>query len=417
MSLEKLPDNWRSAKLGEVCALRSETVNPGECQSVPYVGLEHIDSGNTLLNRNGSSSEVSSSKASFFPGDILYGKLRPYLDKAILAEIEGICSTDILVIKSCDSISPDYLSNFIHTSQFLNYAISTSKGVNHPRTSWSSISKFLVPLPPIYEQRAISHVLRTVQQATETRLNEIALERERKAALMEHLFTHGTRDEATKQTEIGEMPESWEVVELGDACEFLQYGTSKYCNDDNTGIPVLRIPNVIDGNINLQDLKFIKLPSKEIENLSLESGDLLFVRTNGRKEYLGRCAVFDGEFDKCLFASYLIRARLNNNVLVPRFAKIYLMTNTGRSFLSGRASNSADGKFNINTQTIKKVRISRPSLEEQQEITRVMSACDASIAALEHEAHLLNELFRAMLEELMTERFSTASLIETEAIS
>ena len=75
----------------------------------------------------------------------------------------------------------------------------------------SVISQFLLPLPPLPEQRAISRVLRAVQQARETRLHEITLERERKAALMEHLFTHGTKGEPTKQTEMGEMPESWKV--------------------------------------------------------------------------------------------------------------------------------------------------------------------------------------------------------------
>jgi type I restriction enzyme, S subunit len=309
-------------------------------------------------------------------------------------------------------------------NQFLYYALKSSNGQKQIRFRYhgliggvtrGDIESIILPIPPIHEQRAISHVLRTIQHAREARLREVALERERKAALMEHLFTHGTRGEATKTTEIGEMPESWGIVELRDACEFLQYGTSKYCNDDNTGIPVLRIPNVIDGRINIQDLKFIKLPLKEIENLNLEPGDLLFVRTNGRKEYLGRCAVFNGEFGKCLFASYLIRVRLNDNILIPKYVNIYLMTNTGRSFLSGRASNSADGKFNINTQTIKRVRLPRPSLEEQQEISCMMSAYDSKIAALENEASLHQELFRAMLEELMSGRLQAGALVESAA--
>jgi len=153
----------------------------------------------------------------FRSGDILYGKLRPYLDKAVLVEFQGLCSTDILVLKTKGTIMPQFLVNIIHTGQFLNHAVSTTKGVNHPRTSYSSLSAFQFLLPPLPEQRAISRVLRVVQQAREARLREIALERERKAALMEHLFRHGTRGEATKETEIGEMPESWEVLRLGDA--------------------------------------------------------------------------------------------------------------------------------------------------------------------------------------------------------
>ena len=70
------------------------------------------------------------------------------------------------------------------------------------------------PLPPLPEQHAIAHVLRAVQAAREARQREVSLERERKAALMAHLFTHGTRGEPTKQTPIGEMPVSWEVKAL-----------------------------------------------------------------------------------------------------------------------------------------------------------------------------------------------------------
>jgi type I restriction enzyme S subunit len=182
-----------------------------------YEGLEHINPGNPKLKRNGNSSEVNSSKSRFYLGDILYGKFRPYLDKSVLVDFEGLCSTDILVLKSKESIAPQFLVNLIHTNQFLSYAISTSSGVNHPRTSWSSLSAFQFLLPPLPEQRAIARALRAVQGARGARLREVALERERKAALMEHLFTKGTRGEATKMTEIGEMPESWKILRLGDA--------------------------------------------------------------------------------------------------------------------------------------------------------------------------------------------------------
>ena len=89
--------------------------------------------------------------------------------------------------------------------------MANTHGVNHPRTSWQAVSSFSCLLPPLPEQRAIAHVLRAVQAAREARQREVSLERERKAALMAHLFTHGTRGEPTKQTPIGEMPGSWEV--------------------------------------------------------------------------------------------------------------------------------------------------------------------------------------------------------------
>ena len=78
-----------------------------------------------------------------------------------------------------------------------------------------TIQNIIISLPPLPEQRAIAHVLQTVQNSTQAKRKELELERERKAALMQDLFTHGTRGEPTKQTEIGEMPESWLVLKLG----------------------------------------------------------------------------------------------------------------------------------------------------------------------------------------------------------
>jgi len=95
-----IPVEWEVVRLDKLCRLGRESVDPQESPEMPYVGLQHIDSGEPQLRKWGSGSEVKSSKKHFFPGDVLYGKLRPYLDKAVLAEIEGICSTDILVLKA-----------------------------------------------------------------------------------------------------------------------------------------------------------------------------------------------------------------------------------------------------------------------------------------------------------------------------
>ena len=281
----------------------------------------------------------------------------------------------------------------------------------------SSIAQILIPLPPLPEQRAIARVLQTIQEAKVARQREVELERERKAALMDYLFSHGTKGEPRKQTEIGEIPESWEVMKLDELHEFIQYGTSRRCNADNSRVPVLRIPNIVNGQVDIADLKFIEPSEKEFQSLLLKIGDLLFVRTNGRKEYTGRCAVFQGEFQESLFASYLIRVKLKPDTVLPEFVQLYTMTPKGRSYLSGRASNAADGKFNINTQIIKSVLLPVPVSSEQREVVKTCRAFYTKIAALEQEAAGLDELFHAMLDELMTGKRSAVPLIDTEVSS
>ena len=175
-----IPAHWQVVRLGEVATLSTKAVDPANAGAKRYIGLEHIEPGNIRIQHWGKADDVRSLKTAFQQGDVLYGKLRPYLDKAVLAEWDGICSTDILVIKAQSSLLPEFLAYLVHTSQFIDYAISTTTGVNHPRTSWKALQKFPIPLPPLDEQREIARIL----QAVDTR---IAAEQARRQAL-EALF-------------------------------------------------------------------------------------------------------------------------------------------------------------------------------------------------------------------------------------
>lgn len=138
--------------------------------------------------------------------------------------------------------------------------------------SSSKILEIEIPLPPLPEQRAIARVLRTVQAAREARLREIALERERKAALMEHLFTHGTRGESTKMTEIGEMPESWEDMGLSELIiDGPQNGLYKPLELYGDGVSIIRIDDFNnDGSFVNLNFKKVQLSSEEAKNIKFK---------------------------------------------------------------------------------------------------------------------------------------------------
>jgi type I restriction enzyme S subunit len=404
-----LPDGWTLARLGDVCSLRMESVQPSANPNARYVGLEHIDSGNARLQRWGIASEVSSAKSKFYSADILFGKLRPYLDKAVLAEFEGICSTDVLVFKSSESIAPQFLSHLVHTREFSEHAIKTTRGVNHPRTSWSSLAEFSFACPPLPEQRAIAHALCTVQHARAARQRELTLERERKAALMEHLFTHGTRGEPRKQTEIGEMPKSWQQIELGKAVDIV-YGAQAavaHSLDKSIGTPILTNVNIAnEGVLDLALLRYYKVPEDKRKRLILKRGDLLFNWRSGSQFHVGKTALFDvdGEYT---FSSFILRFRVKE-VLDNLFLLYYLYRIKSQGFFArNRQQSSVNSVFNASVAAT--IPVAVPSLDEQHVIASTLRACDAKIAALEREAQVLDELFRAMLDELMTGRLRVAA--------
>jgi len=124
------------------------------------------------LKRYGLDNEVKSSKFRFYNDDILYGKLRPYLDKCILSDLEGICSTDIIVLKTSNQIDCKYLVNMMHIKTFTDYARSTMTGVNHPRTSWKALSEYKFSIPPLPEQKQIAQILTSIDNKIEAEENK-----------------------------------------------------------------------------------------------------------------------------------------------------------------------------------------------------------------------------------------------------
>jgi len=190
----RIPKDWKVVRLGEVCEKRGEVYLPSKSDKYKFVGLEHIFPGERTVKNYAFDADLKSSKFKFYPGDILYGKLRPYLDKAALAEFEGICSTDLLVLRCIlDQVFPEFLVYILHTRRFIEYAIATTAGTNHPRTSWKSVRDFPLPLPPLPEQKKIAEILMTVDRKMELLRKKRELLRQVKKGLMEDLLTGRVR--------------------------------------------------------------------------------------------------------------------------------------------------------------------------------------------------------------------------------
>ena len=413
MNERSLPKHWKKIQLKEIASLRRENIQPEDDLCLNYVGLEHIDSGESQLKRWGNASEVKSTKNRFYPDDVLYGKLRVYLDKAVVAEMEGICSTDILVVTANSKMTPRFLVYLLHTHPLIRHAVATSTGVNHPRTSWNSLGEFTFALPPLPEQRAIAHVLQTIQEAKFTRQREIALERERKAALMEYLFSHGTKGEPRKQTEIGEIPESWEVVKLEDVLSYIGNGLTNKQNKVGDGYPVTRIETISDDCINAERVGYVNnLPNDKVEKYRLCYGDILLSHINSEPQ-LGRAVIFEEEPNFLLHGMNLLRMQANTEIISPFFLNFIFGVYRNRGVFIALASRAV-GQSSINQSRMKSLMIPLPSLSEQNIIANVFRAIDKKTAALEQEGQHLNELFRAMLDELMTGQRSAVPLIDTE---
>lgn len=143
-----LPKGWRKGTIDEICTNARKTFNPklGKIDTA-YVGLEHIPKKCISLGDWGHSSEVASQKSIFEKGDILFGKLRPYFHKVVIAPLDGVSSTDILVIRGKNSFAQIFSLMHLSSDDCIQYANSHSDGTRMPRVRWDSLSKYSIVIP------------------------------------------------------------------------------------------------------------------------------------------------------------------------------------------------------------------------------------------------------------------------------
>ena len=392
-----------TVRLSDLCELIAEPVQPGAWPDALYLGLEHLAPGRLVRIGSGKASEMRSNTSAFQPSDVLYGKLRPYLDKAVLADKPGVCTTELLVLRAKANVDPRFLAAAVHSPGFLGYAVAGTTGVQHPRTSWAHTRDFPMLAFTLSEQQGIADLLWLVHKAISQSEALVEEAQALKRAAMHTLFTRGLRGAARKETEIGPLPESWQLVNFATVRENLQYGTSIRCTYDVSDRPVLRIPNIEPQRVTADDLKYCTLTGNDAAKYQLEDGDLVFIRTNGVLDRLGSCAVYNGYPAKALFTSYLIRARVKPDYVVPHFAASFFGSEMGTSIVAGRAISASDGKFNLNTAAIDSLLLPLPpTLSEQREIVAVLDVIDCKIDLHRRKRAVLEELFKALLHKLMT---------------
>ena len=143
-----IPEGWTVQELGDVAAQRRSGAEPGEINpDTPYIALQHMPKFSIALSEWATSDGLASSKFRFERGDILFGKLRPYFHKVGVAALDGVCSTDIVVVSPT---SPDWFGFVLgHTSspEFVDYTDAVSTGTRMPRTKWADMARFKIAMP------------------------------------------------------------------------------------------------------------------------------------------------------------------------------------------------------------------------------------------------------------------------------
>jgi len=217
--LGEIPVHWKSMRLKNVADLKGEKVEPNT--DYKYVGMENIESGNGkyLLKDDQKPEGLSTS---FLKGDVLFGKLRPYLAKSWLSEFSGICSSEFLILRS-KKVCPKFLNYYTLTDEFINQVDSSTYGSKMPRASWDFIGLMGVPVPTEIESETVAnfldHETAKIDTLIEKQQQLIKLLKEKRQAVISHAVTKGLNPSAPMRDSgvewLGEVPEHWEVKRIG----------------------------------------------------------------------------------------------------------------------------------------------------------------------------------------------------------
>jgi type I restriction enzyme S subunit len=162
-------------RIGDIGYLVRESVKPGSLAGdEPYIGLEHMPRKQVWLSSWGKSSMVGSTKSAFEAGDVLFGKLRPYFHKVGIAQVGGVCSTDIMVVRASQSEYRSWLLMALSSDEVVAHSTARSDGTRMPRAKWSDLVDYRVPWPGAeqvarFEESAAALIQRAERGAAESR--------------------------------------------------------------------------------------------------------------------------------------------------------------------------------------------------------------------------------------------------------
>jgi len=408
--LENLPEDWELSPLGALNSRKAPMVNPKDFpgETFEYYSIpDYQRDQRPSLTKGG---EIESTKLLLKPKTILFGKLNPRVEKvwrvAESPEFRQIGSTEWITILPNERVDADFLYFLDWSEHVLPIAKSLVSGStpSRQRVDPTSFYRLRVPLPPLPEQKKIAHILSTVQRAIEAQERIIQATTELKTALMHKLFTEGLRHEPQKQTEIGPVPESWEVAKVGNLTKIQSGGTPARGVPENWSGGT--IPWVKTGEINYC---VIKATEEKITPVGLRNsaarlypaGTLLMAMygqgiTRGRVGLLGIEATTN---QACASITPTDEQKLSSVFLYYYFQYHYEnLRNLGHGA----------NQRNMNAALIRSFPISFPKTREQVVVVSVLESLDAKCELHDRKREQLQDLFRTLLHELMTAKARAA---------
>lgn len=400
--------DWQEIKLGEIAHKfvgggTPSTKNQSYWQgNIPWITSKWLN--NKIYLKSGekyiSQKALENSSTHLVPCNNLLFSTRVGVGKVAINNIDIAINQDLTgVLVDNSQYSLEFLAFQARTSRIQNYFESNKRGATIKGITREDLKDTIFYIPPLPEQRKIAHILSTVQRAIEQQERLIALTTELKKTLMHKLFTEGLRGEPQKNTEIGPVPESWEIVPLESTGEVI-YGiqASVANNIKPIGTKILTNKNItLEGELDLEQINYFELTTKRHKATILKKGDILFNWRSGSKEHVGKTAYFDLD-EEYTHSSFILRIRPNERVN-GRFLHYYLSWLRESGYFVKLQTYSINAKFN--KSAINALATILPNRDEQDQIAEILGVIIQRILYHKNRKTLLEELFRTLLHQLM----------------
>ena len=385
-----MDDGWVETTLGACCAFIAEKLDPAVAKpGTPYVGLEHIEPGLGTVRNPGVAAQVSSLVNKYQKGDTLFGRLRPYLRKVVLADAEGVCSPEVLVLRPNTAlVLPGFLHLLASSEPAIEHAVALSAGSRMPRTSVADLASLPVWLPPIPVQRRVVDLMGHL----DNHLANLRAERDAVGAVMNLTLLSWDR-----------VLDGVATVPLASLCT-PRSGPSWNAGDESAvaspgSVRVVKITNTRpDGTLDMTDETYVVgVPPSAVR---LNDRSLIMVRTNGNRDRIGNVYRPTPEAHDCVVSAFQFAAVLET--VEARDWLYWWLKAPARQAAMTNAASGTTGLGNLAAGWVKAMEVPWPDEATRRRLTGVAQDLAAQHDNVLRETHALGMLRTALLGALLS---------------
>ena len=373
----------------QIAINKTEKKKPEESDYATYIGLEHLDSGCLKVTRWGSDVPIKGEKLVMKKGDVLLGKRNAYLRRAAIAPHDGIFSAHGMILNPReDVIDKDFFPLFIASNYFFDEAIKISVGSLSPTINWRDLSKVEFELPPLDEQRKLAQLLWAINDVKDG-YRELLIATD---AVVKSQFIEMFGDPVDN-------PYGWPtkgLTELGSCKNGMNFGA----RDQGITIQSVGVGDIKDYDYieNIDVLTTLSLNEMPTEEYLLKDGDLVFVRSNGNKNLVGRCIAIYPHGIPVTFSGFCIRFRKESDAVLLDYLLRYFKMPEVRVKMAGRGANIQ----NLNQKILAALQVPVPPLDKQSKYVALVKQSDKSKFEIQQALKELELLYDKIIEEGLT---------------